>query len=189
MSRERRRHEIHDHTIEVLIDEEQIAQAVERLGQQITKDYDGQELLLVVILKGATTFNADLQRAIDPTRVRLTTDYMAVSSYGSGTESSRAPVINSDLQTDIEGKHVLFVEDIADTRYSLELLQRILSMRKPASLKTCVLLDKNERKETDATIDYVGFIIPDKFVIGYGLDLDQYFRELPFVGVVVKEPN
>ncbi len=168
----------------VLISEEEIQKKVTEIAEQITEDYKGEELLVVAILKGAMIFTADLIRRIS-LPVRL--DFMAVSSYGSSTESSGVVRILHDLDESVEGKHVLLVEDIIDTGLTLKYLIQNLRSRKAASLKVCVLLDKPERRVVDVKPDYCGFSIPDEFVVGYGLDFDENFRHLPYVGVLKKE--
>ena len=168
---------------EVLIPEEKIQERVAQLGAQVSRDYRGVErLLLVCILRGAVVFLADLMRAITvPTAI----DFMAVSSYGVGARiSSGAVRILMDLKTNIEGQHVLIVEDIIDTGHTLDYITRALRARNPASLKVCCLLSKPERREVDVPIDYIGFDIPDRYVFGYGLDVDELWRQLPFVGVL-----
>lgn len=173
--------QLHDDVQEVLLDEPTIRAKVAELGRQIVKDYKAQPLVLVCILKGAITFTADLLREL-PMYVRL--DFMAISSYGAGTKSSGVVQILKDLDAPIEGEHVLIVEDIVDSGLTLSYLQKILLSRGPASLRTCVLLDKVDRREVDFTPDYVGFEIPDQFVVGYGLDYAERYRNLPYIGVL-----
>lgn len=171
---------------EVLIPEEAIQQRVAELGAEISRDYEGvDQLLLVCILRGAVVFLADLMRKIAvPTAI----DFMAVSSYGVGARTSSGVVrILMDLKTNIEGRHVLIVEDIIDTGRTLDYITRVLRERRPASLKVCCLLSKPERREVRVPIDYVGFDIPDRYVFGYGLDVDELWRQLPFVGVLRRE--
>lgn len=168
----------------VLISEEDIQKKVIELADQITEDYRGEEILVVGVLKGAMIFTADLIRHIS-LPVRL--DFMAVSSYGSATESSGVVRILRDLDESVEGKHVLLVEDIIDTGLTLKYLIKNLCSRKAASLKVCVLLDKPDRRLVDVKPDYCGFSIPDEFVVGYGLDYDENYRHLPYVGVLKKE--
>jgi hypoxanthine phosphoribosyltransferase len=167
---------------EKLIDETALANRVQELGAQISKDYAGQDLLLICILKGGVMFLTDLMRTITtPHEI----DFLAVSSYGRGVRESTGVVrIVKDLDEPIEGKNVLIVEDIIDSGHTLKYISRNLITRGPASLKICTLLDKAERREVDIPVDYVGFTIEDKFVFGYGLDVDERFRELPFIGVV-----
>lgn len=167
---------------EKLIDEEALQARLRELGAQISEDYEGKDLLLLCILKGAVLFLTDLMRQIT---IPHEIDFLAVSSYGKQVRESTGVVrIVKDLDGPIAGRHVLIVEDIIDTGHTLSYITNNLSTRKPASLKICALLDKQERRQVDIPIDYVGFFIPDKFVFGYGLDLDEKFRELPFIGVV-----
>ncbi|HPT83214.1 MAG TPA: hypoxanthine phosphoribosyltransferase [Limnochordia bacterium] len=167
--------------VKVLISAEEIARRVKELGQQISQDYQGQNLVIIGILKGAVVFLSDLIREIT---VPLELDFMAISSYGEATESSGVVQLLKDLDRPIEGKHVLVVEDIIDSGLTLSYLHQLLLSRNPASLKTAVLLDKPERRRTEFTPDYIGFTIPDRFVIGYGLDYNHMHRELPYVGVL-----
>lgn len=169
---------------EILITEEQLKEKVKELGQIITKDYQGKDLVLLGVLKGAIMFMADLSRAID---LPLSIDFMAVSSYGSSTQSSGIVKIIKDHDINIEGKDVLIVEDIIDSGLTLSYLRKTLLERKPRSLKICTILDKPERREADVKVDYCGFKIPDKFVVGYGLDFDEKYRNLPFIGVLKPE--
>jgi len=169
---------------EVLLTEEQIQQRVRELAEQISADYRGKDLLLVCILKGGVLFLTDLMRQLD---IPHAVDFMAISSYGAGTESSGVVRILMDLNTSIEGKNVLIVEDIVDTGHTLDYILRNLSTRRPASLKVCALLNKPSRRQVDVPIHYVGFDIPNKFVIGYGLDFGEKYRNLPFVGVLKPE--
>ena len=167
--------------LKVLISAEDIVRRVQELGREITADYQGRSLMIIGILKGAVVFMSDLIRQIS---VPLEVDFMAISSYGEATETSGVVQLLKDLDRPIEGKHVLIVEDIIDTGLTLSYLYQLLQSRNPATLKTAVLLDKPERRRTDFTPDYVGFTIPDKFVIGYGLDYNHMHRELPYVGVL-----
>ncbi|MCS6773234.1 MAG: hypoxanthine phosphoribosyltransferase [Thermoflexales bacterium] len=169
----------------VLIDEATLRARVTALGAQISADYVGKTPLLVCILRGGVMFLSDLVRALTiPHHI----DFMAVSSYGVGARATRGqPRITLDLNTDIRGRHVLLVEDIVDSGFTLDSVLRLLHARDPASLKVCALLDKPARREVYVPIAYLGFEIPDEFVFGYGLDLDEYFRNLPFIGVVKKE--
>jgi hypoxanthine phosphoribosyltransferase len=167
---------------EVLIDSETLQVRVKELGAQISADYPDGNLLLICILRGGVPFMVDLSRSItSPHKM----DFMAVSSYGVGArESSRSARVTLDLQMDIGGQHVLLVEDIIDSGHTIASVLNMLKTRNPKSLKVCALLDKPERREAEVNIDYLGFTIPNKFVFGYGLDLDEYHRNLPFVGVV-----
>lgn len=167
---------------EILIDEKTLKNRIHDLGQQISRDYAGEELLLICILRGGVVFMVDLMRQIT---IPHSMDCMAVSSYGDGVRSSSGNVrLTLDLQTNIEGKHVLLVEDIIDSGRTLSHVLHMLRTRHPKSLKVCVLLDKLERREVEVPVDYRGFDIADKFVFGYGLDLDELYRNLPFVAVV-----
>ena len=166
---------------EVLLSEEEIKAVVKRLGEQITKDYEGKNLLLVSILKGSVVFMADLMREI---KSHCKIDFMAVSSYGSGTRTSGSVKILKDLNIDLEGYDILLVEDILDSGVTLSNLKAMLMLRKPASLKICTFLDKPERRKADIVADYTGVQVPDEFVVGYGLDYDEKYRNLPFVGVL-----
>lgn len=169
---------------EVLISEEEIKAKVKELAQKISEDYEGQELLLVCILKGGTVFLADLMREME---IPVEVDFMAISSYGDGTVSSGVVRILMDLETNIEGKNVLIVEDIIDTGRTIDYISEMLRSRDPASLRICTLLDKRARREVEVPLHYIGFQIPDKFVIGYGLDYGQIYRNLPFIGVLKAE--
>ncbi len=165
----------------VLVSEEQLRQINKELGAQITKDYDGKELLLVGILKGSAVFMSDLMRNID---IPMSIDFMYVSSYGSGTTSSGVVKIIKDLDENIADKHVLICEDILDSGVTLSSLLEILKQRNPASIRLCALLNKPERHKVDVHLDYKGIDIPDEFVVGYGLDYDQCYRNLPYVGIL-----
>ncbi|MEW6660982.1 MAG: hypoxanthine phosphoribosyltransferase [Bacillota bacterium] len=169
---------------EVLINQQQIIEKVKELGLQISKDYQGKELIVVGILKGAIIFFSDLIRSIE---VPLTLDFMAVSSYGAGTNSSGAVRILKDLERSVEGKHLLVVEDIVDTGLTLKYLLDNLKARGPASIKTCTFLDKPARRLIPVQPDYNGFTIPDRFVVGYGLDFNEQYRHLPYVAVLKPE--
>lgn len=166
-----------------LIDEATLQKRIAELGQQISADYrHAEDLLLVCILKGGILFLADLMRHIT---VPHHIDFLAVSSYGANARQSTGAVrIEMDLHTDITGRRLLIVEDIIDSGHTLEYILRILEARQPAEIKICTLLSKPERREVDIRLDYVGFEIPNKFVFGYGLDLDEYYRNLPFIGIV-----
>jgi hypoxanthine phosphoribosyltransferase len=171
------------HTTEVMISQQEIADKVAELGQQIQSHYqDSENLLLVTLLRGSVIFMADLCRVID---VPMSLDFMTVSSYGSSMESTRDVRILSDLSDDIKGRDVLIVEDIIDTGNTLSKIVEILSLRGPKSLKICTLLDKPSRREVDVTVDWVGFSIPDEFVVGYGIDYAQKYRNLPYIAKVI----
>lgn len=169
---------------EILISTERLKQRIEELGEQITADYEGREILMIGVLRGAVIFMADLARAI---KVPVAIDFMAVSSYGASTTSSGVVRILKDLDEDVEGKHILIVEDIVDSGLTLKYLIDNLKSRKPASIKICTLLSKPDRRKVDVDITYNGFVIPDEFVIGYGLDYAEKYRNLPFVGILKPE--
>ena len=164
-------------TIDVMISEEEISKKVEELAKKIEKDYEGEQLLVVGILKGASVFVSDLIRKID---LDVNIDFMSVSSYGNGTESSGTVRILKDLDVDIAGKNVLIV----DSGLTLSNLVKELEMRNPKSLKLCTLLDKPERRTSNIPVDYVGFVIEDKFIVGYGIDWAEKYRNLPYIGSV-----
>lgn len=167
---------------EIVVSDEQLQERIARLGQQINQDYAGDDVLLVCILRGGVMFLTDLMRHLT---IPVQLDFMAVSSYAIGArQSSGQARITLDLNTDIADRNVLLVEDIVDSGYTLEAVLNLLQTRHPKTLKTCVLLDKAERREVVVPIDYCGFVIPDKFVFGYGLDIDEYYRNLPFIGAV-----
>jgi hypoxanthine phosphoribosyltransferase len=167
---------------EILIDEETLQKRVKELAEEINRDYQGKDLLLICILRGGIVFLADLMRHIT---VPHQLDFMAVSSYGTGMRTSGGSVrLSLDLKTDIRSREVLLVEDIVDSGNTIAYVLEFLQTRQPLSLKVCALLDKPERRETPVPINYRGFSIPNKFVFGYGLDLDEYYRNLPFVAVV-----
>lgn len=167
--------------ISVLISEEKVDARIEELGRQISEDYEGKTVHLVTILKGSVMFMAELAKRIT---VPVTMDFMSVSSYGDGTESSGIVKLAKDLDESLEGKDVIVIEDIIDSGRTLYYLMDVLGKRNPSSLKLCTLLDKPERRVRDVKVDYVGFAIPDKFVVGYGLDYAQKYRNLPYIGVV-----
>lgn len=173
-----------DNLDEVLLSKEEIDEKVKELGKMLAKEYAGKRPLLICVLKGALIFVADLARAMN---IPLEVDFMAVSSYGVSTKSSGVVRILKDLETGIEGRHVLIVEDIIDTGLTLKYLIENLKSRKPASIKICTLLDKPSRRRVQLQPDFSGFEIPDKFVIGYGLDFSEIYRNLPFIGVLKPE--
>jgi hypoxanthine phosphoribosyltransferase len=166
---------------EILIDEETLAARVAELGAEISSDYQGRDLLLIGVLKGAVFFMADLMRHLT---VPCEVDFMAISSYGDATDSSGIVRILKDLDINIEGRDVLVVEDIIDSGLTLSYLIRNLESREPATLEVCALLTKPTRREIDVPVRYVGFEIPNKFVVGYGLDFAERYRNLPYVGVL-----
>jgi hypoxanthine phosphoribosyltransferase len=176
--------EFNNPNIALLLSEEEIHNRIKEMGAEITRDYAGLNPLFIGVLKGACFFLSDLLRAVD-TRVGI--EFMAISSYGSSTRTSGEVRIMKDLDVPIEGRHILVVEDIVDTGLTLSYLLANLQSRGAASVKLAALLDKHERREKDVKIDYLGFPIPDEFVVGYGLDFAERYRNLPFIGVV-KDP-
>ena len=167
--------------IRELISEEKVDARIRELGEQISKDYAGESVHLVCILKGACIFMCELAKRIN---VPVSMDFMTVSSYGSGTKSSGIVRIKKDLDDPIKGLNVLIVEDIVDSGRTLHYLTEVFKERGCKSVRTCTLLDKPERRVVDLTVDYTGFRIPDEFVVGYGMDYDQRYRDLPYIGVV-----
>jgi len=167
--------------IKVLIPEEELTARIAELGEQISKDYEGEEVFLVCILKGSAFFATELAKRIT---VPVIIDFMATSSYGSGTVSTGEVKIKKDLDLGIEGKNVIIVEDIIDSGNTLHYLSKIFAERNAKSVKMVTMLDKPDRREVDVPVDYTGFTIPDEFVVGYGLDYDQKYRNLPYIGVV-----
>ncbi len=167
--------------VNIMISEEEVEKKVLELAEQINRDYEGKQIKLVCILKGSVFFTCELAKRIT---LPVTMDFMSVSSYGNSTVSSGRVKIVKDLDESIEGEHVLVIEDIIDSGNTLRYLLDLLGSRNPASIKLCTLLDKPDRRVTDVEVDYVGFTIPDKFVVGYGLDYDQKYRNLPYIGVV-----
>ncbi len=168
----------------VLFSEERIGEIVKKLGTQISKDYEGKNLLLVSVLKGSVVFMADLMRSIT---IPCEIDFMVVSSYGSGTKTSGNVKIIKDLNIDVKDYDLLIVEDILDSGVTLSSLKTILEAREPASVKICTFFDKPERRKANITADYSGAEVPDEFIVGYGLDYDEKFRNLPYVGVLKRE--
>jgi hypoxanthine phosphoribosyltransferase len=169
---------------EILIEEESLRERIAELGAEISADYAGKDLLLIGVLKGAVFFMADLMRQIT---VPCEVDFMAISSYGASTDSSGVVRILKDLDESIEGRNVLVVEDIIDSGLTLSYLKRTLGARQPASLEVCALLTKPERREVDVPVRYIGFEIPNRFVVGYGLDFAERYRNLRYVGVLADE--
>lgn len=167
--------------VKVLISEQEILDRIKEMGAQISADYNGESVYVLCILKGSVYFTTELTKRMT---VPVYLDFMSVSSYGSGTTSSGVVKIVRDLDESIEGKNVLVVEDIVDTGRTLAYLLNNLQARHPKSLKLCTLLDKPDRRVTEVKVDYTGFEIPDEFVVGYGLDYDQKYRNLPYIGVV-----
>jgi hypoxanthine phosphoribosyltransferase len=166
---------------EVLIDTDALSARIAELGAEVSADYEGRDLLLIGVLKGAVFFMADLMRKLT---IPCEVDFMAISSYGASTDSSGVVRILKDLDINIEGRHVLVVEDIIDSGLTLSYLMRNLESREPASLEVCALLTKPDRREMDVPVRYVGFEIPNRFVIGYGLDFGERYRNLPYVAVL-----
>jgi hypoxanthine phosphoribosyltransferase len=167
--------------LRVMISEEQVTKRIKEIAEQISKDYEGKSIHLICILKGSVFFSCDLAKRIT---VPVTIDFMSVSSYGNETVSSGRVRIVKDLDESIQGKHVLIIEDIIDSGRTLAYLLDLLGTRAPESLNICTLLDKPDRRVTDVDVKYVGFEIPDEFVVGYGLDYQQEYRNLPYVGVI-----
>lgn len=168
----------------ILVTKEELNEKITEMGKKISEDYNGKDLLMVSVLKGSVVFMADLMRAIT---IPVTIDFMSVSSYGSGTKSSGVVKIIKDLDSDIAGKDILLIEDILDSGNTLYYLKNMLLNRNPNSIKIATLLDKPERRTADIHADYSGFQIPDKFVVGYGLDFDQKYRNFPEIGVLKPE--
>jgi hypoxanthine phosphoribosyltransferase len=181
---ELRRIRMKDFIKEILVSSDEIEKRVGELGKQITEDYKGKDLLLVGILKGAVIFMADLAKNID---LPITMDFMAVSSYGKSSESSGVVKIIKDLDSSVEGKDILIVEDIIDTGFTLGYLTDYLKRRGASSVKICTLLDKPDRRKIQVPVDYKGFVIPDEFVVGYGLDYAEQYRNLPYISALKEE--
>lgn len=168
-------------SIRVLIPEKDVATRIEEMGRRISEDYEGKQVHLICVLKGGVFFMCELAKKIN---VPVSLDFMSVSSYGDGTSSNGVVRIVKDLDESLEGKDVLVVEDIIDSGRTLSYLLEILEKRKPKSMRLCTLLDKPDRRVRDVKVDYVGFEIPDEFVVGYGLDYAQKYRNLPYIGIV-----
>lgn len=177
---------MHTDVKKILITEEQLANRIVEMGQEIAKDYKGEDVLAIGILKGAVVFYADLIRAIGED-VNVSLDFMACSSYGAGTVSTGTINIKKDLDVSVEGKHVLVIEDIVDTGNTLYYLLDELKRRGAKSVKLATLLSKPDRREKDVPVDYIGFVIPDEFVIGYGLDYAEKYRQLKYIGVLKED--
>lgn len=175
---------MHKDLEKVLYTEEEIKAAAKRLAEQINKDYAGQEVVFVGLLKGSVQFMADLIKSID---LMCTVDFMCVSSYGNGTKSTGRVNIIKDLSEPIDGKNVVIVEDIIDSGNTLNFINRYFSAKNARSVRICTLLDKPSRREVEIDVDYVGFEVPDEFVVGYGLDFREYYRNLPYIGVLKPE--
>ena len=170
-----------ENRIRVLLSEEKVNEKIAEMGKRISEDYAGKSVHLICILKGSVFFTCELAKRIT---VPVSMDFMSVSSYGDGTKSSGVVRIAKDLDETLEGKDVIVIEDIIDSGRTLSYLMEILSKRNPASLRLCTLLDKPDRRVARVKVDYVGFEIPDEFVVGYGLDYDQKYRNLPYIGIV-----
>ena len=169
------------HHIDVMLDEETVDRRIRELGEEISRDYEGKTVYLICILKGSVFFTCELANRIT---VPVVMDFMQCSSYGAATKSSGVVKLSKDLDMAITDQDVIIIEDIIDSGRTLSHLKSLLEQRKPASLRICTLLDKPERRVSDVDVDYVGFQIEDKFVVGYGLDYDQQYRNLPYIGVV-----
>lgn len=169
---------------EVLFSEEELAKRVNEIAKEIEKDYQGKEIMLISVLRGSFVFMADLCRRID---LPCVIDFMSVSSYGKGTSSSGQVQITKDLSSDISGKHIIVVEDILDSGNTLSYLLKLLEQRNPASIRLCTLLDKPDRRVKHVEVHYSGFTIPDAFVVGYGLDYAEEYRNLPYIGILKPE--
>jgi hypoxanthine phosphoribosyltransferase len=174
------------HEVKVLLSEQEVDKRIQEIGDMITKDFAGETVHLVCVLKGGSFFMCELAKRID---INVSLDFMSVSSYGAGTKSSGVVRIVKDLDEPLEGKDVIVVEDIIDSGRTLSYLMALLKDRHPASLKLCTLLDKPDRRVVDVDVDYTGFKVPDVFVVGYGLDYDQVYRNLPYIGKVVFDPE
>lgn len=172
--------------IRVMLTEEEVDARIQQIGEQISRDYEGRQVHLVCVLKGASFFMCELAKRIT---VPVTVDFMSVSSYGANTKSSGVVKIVKDLDEPLAGKEVVVVEDIVDSGRTLNYLLELLGQRGPRSLRLCTLLDKPERRVVEVHVDYMGFEIPDEFVVGYGLDYDQRYRNLPYIGVVEPDGN
>ncbi|MBR2405524.1 MAG: hypoxanthine phosphoribosyltransferase [Clostridia bacterium] len=175
---------MYDDIGEILFTEEEIAEIVRNMGRQISEDYKGKNLFMVSVLKGSLPFMADLMREIT---IPCTIDFLSVSSYGSGTKTSGEVRILKDLDASLEGKDLLVVEDILDSGVTLSYLLKNLSARNPSSIRLCTFLDKPERRRVDVHADYVGASVPDKFIVGYGLDYAEKYRNVPYIGVLKPE--
>ena len=173
-----------EHHIEVMYTEEEVDRRIQEIGDRITRDYEGKQIHMVCVLKGGAFFMCELAKRI---KLDVSLDFMSVSSYGSGTESSGLVKIVKDLDESLKDKDVIVVEDIVDSGRTLSYLLKMLAERGPRSLKLCTLLDKPSRRVTDVDVTYTGFQIPDEFVVGYGLDYDQLYRNLPYIGVVTPD--
>lgn len=169
------------HHVETYLTEEEVDKRIKEMGEQISKDYAGKEVHLICVLKGGSFFMCELAKRIT---IPVSLDFMSVSSYGGGTASSGVIKIVKDLDEALEGKDVIIIEDIIDSGRTLSHLMELLEKRNPKSMKLCTLLDKPDRRVVDVKVDYTGFAIPDEFVVGYGLDYDQRYRNLPYIGII-----
>lgn len=169
---------------EIMISQDEIQQRAKEIAFQITKDYEGESVLLIGILRGAVPWMVDVMKHID---LDVEIDFMAVSSYGAATKSSGVVKINKDLDSDIEGRHIIIVEDIVDTGITLQYLTGYLQNRQPQSIKICALLDKPARRRAEISADYIGFTVEDKFIVGYGLDFNQKYRQLPYISCLAED--
>lgn len=169
---------------QVLFNEEQLAKRIEELGAEITADYKGENLLVLGILKGSNIFMADLVRKIT---IPMKLDFMMVSSYGNSSESTGVVKIIKDVEYAIEDQHVLIVEDIIDSGLTLKYLKKLLETRNPKSVKICTLLDKPSRRKESVEVNYIGYEVPDEFIVGYGIDYAEHYRNLPYIGVLKRE--
>ena len=175
---------MHNDIEKILFSAEDLGKRIRELGEQITNDYEGKDLIVIGILKGSNIFTSDLVRKIN---IPLKIDFMVVSSYGNTTESTGVVRILKDLENSVENKHLLIVEDIVDSGLTLKYLKEMLLTRTPESIKICTLLDKPARRKEYVNIDYMGFEVPDEFIVGYGIDYAEMYRNLPYVGVLKKE--
>ena len=175
---------IHEHILEILYSEEDLAAMCQRIAREIERDYAGKEVLLIAVLKGSFVFMADLVRQLN---IPCSVEFMAVSSYGNGTSTSGEVCVKKDLDCQIAGRDIIIVEDILDSGVTLSYLKKLLTARGPASIRIATLLDKPERRKTDIYADYVGTVIPNKFIVGYGLDYAEQYRNLPYIGVLKPE--
>lgn len=170
--------------IKVLYSEDEVERRIKEIGNEITNKYRDEDVVLICILKGAVVFFAELAKHINNKNLKF--DFMKVGSYGSRTESTDEITFSLDISSDIKGKHVIIVEDIIDSGYSLDYVKKCLSLKEPDSIEICVLLDKESRRKVNVQVDYTGFVIDDLFVIGYGMDYDEKYRNLPYIGYIEK---
>ena len=168
-------------TVRMMLPEEELDKRIRELGKEISEDYAGDSVYLVGVLRGAASFTCELAKRIT---IPVTIDFMSTSSYGAGTTSSGEVVVKQDIEIPIEGRNVIICEDIIDSGNTLHFLLKLFRERKAKSVKLCALLDKPDRREVDVKVDYTGFTVPDEFIVGYGLDYDQKYRNLPYIGVV-----